>query len=131
MKSALVTACAIGAAVFTGCGGDGDTTVVKPQTVTETTTTTGAPNPAPTSEPAPTPEPTPAPAPEPAPQEPPNVVGLALPDAKKLLSEAGFSTSVKNTDTTFGIIVPENYTVCTQGKPRGTLVPILAQKYGC
>jgi len=65
------------------------------------------------------------------PTEPPNVVGLPLPQAKQMLEEAGYRTAAKNTDTTFGIIVPENYTICNQGKPRGDLVVVLAQKYGC
>lgn len=65
------------------------------------------------------------------PAEPPNVVGLPLPQAKQMLKEAGYRTAANNTDTTFGIIVPENYTICKQGKPRGDLVVVLAQKYGC
>ncbi len=62
---------------------------------------------------------------------PPNVEGLTLPKAKQLLSQAGFNADVSNTDTAFGIIVPQNYTVCREGSPRGKIVPILAQKYGC
>lgn len=65
------------------------------------------------------------------PAEPPNVVGLPLPQARRMLKEAGYRTAAKNTDTTFGIIVPENYTICNQGQPRGDLVVVLAQKYGC
>jgi hypothetical protein len=63
--------------------------------------------------------------------EPPNVVGLPLPEAKHRLRQAGYRTAANNTDTTFGIIVPENYTICSQGPPRGDLVVVLAQKYGC
>lgn len=63
--------------------------------------------------------------------KPPNVLGLPLPEAQRMLREAGYRTAPKNTDTTFGIIVPENYTICRQGKPRGDLVVVLAQKYGC
>jgi hypothetical protein len=48
-----------------------------------------------------------------------------------MLKDAGFKADVSNTDTTFGILVPSNYTVCKQDDPNGTLVPILAQKYGC
>jgi hypothetical protein len=59
------------------------------------------------------------------------VVGLALPQAKQKLQAAGCGASVSNTDTTFGIIVESNYTVCTQDDPIGNRVPILAQKYGC
>jgi hypothetical protein len=49
-----------------------------------------------------------------------------------MLEAAGYRTVAKNTDTTFGIIVPDNYTICTQSPPRnGSLVVVLAQKYGC
>jgi len=48
-----------------------------------------------------------------------------------MLKQAGYRTVAKNTDTTFGIIDPSNYTICNQGKPRGELVVVLAQKYGC
>jgi len=64
-------------------------------------------------------------------QEPPNVVGLPLPEAERMLKSAGYRTAAKNTDTTFGIIVRENYSICRQSKPRGDLVVVLAQKYGC
>ncbi len=76
-------------------------------------------------------EPAPEPEPEPEPQEVPNVVGLPLPAAKQLLEEAGYRAAATNTDTAFGIVVESNYTICTQGEPRGNLVPVLAQKYGC
>ena|SRR5207249_983968 len=59
------------------------------------------------------------------------VTGLTLPTANKKLSAAGFKADVSNTDTTFGILVPPNSTVCKQSSPRGKIVPILAQKYGC
>lgn len=78
-------------------------------------------------EPAPAPEPEP----EPEPAEPPDVVGLTLPAAKQLLKEAGYKANVSNTDAAFGILIPQNYTVCEQSPPRGDLVPILAQKDGC
>lgn len=63
--------------------------------------------------------------------EPPNVVGLPLPAARRTLKEAGYRVEPENTDTTFGIVVEENYTVCTQDPPRGETVVVLAQKYGC
>jgi hypothetical protein len=73
-----------------------------------------------------------APKPEPAEtSDPPNVVGLTLPAATKLLKGAGFQVDARNTDTAFGIINPDNYSICEQDSPRGTLVPVLAQKYGC
>jgi outer membrane biosynthesis protein TonB len=118
-----------------GCGSGGDTTTVvkevQPETVERTTTVE-----VPASEPKRqavrevAPEPEPESEPEEA-QEPPNVVGLPLPAADRLLKEAGYKAAANNTDTAFGIIVRSNYTVCTQGAPRGNLVPVLAQKYGC
>lgn len=68
---------------------------------------------------------------EPESSEPPNVVGLPLPAARRALKEAGYRVAPENTDTTFGIVVEDNYTVCTQDPPRGETVVVLAQKYGC
>jgi beta-lactam-binding protein with PASTA domain len=76
-------------------------------------------------------EPTASPEPEPEPEEVPNVVGMRLPEAKSTLSAAGYSTQAENTDTTFGIVVPSHYTICTQSEPHGNVVTVLAQKYGC
>jgi hypothetical protein len=107
------------------CGGSETTTVIKeapasaPETIERTTTVQP-----PAAAKAPSQPSTPS-------QEPPNVVGLPLPAAKHLLKQAGYKTAAKNTDTTFGILVPANYTICRQGKPRGNLVVVLAQKYGC
>jgi hypothetical protein len=113
----------ISALVVAGCGGGSTTTVIKesaPTTVEKTTTVTAKPKP--------------APAPEPEPEvsaQPPNVVGLPLPAAEEALEEAGFKAAPRNTDTTFGIVVPSHYTICKEGTPRGKQVPVLAQKYGC
>jgi hypothetical protein len=116
--------------VLIACGEGDTTTVVEEQAAPAETTTVTTPAPAPA--PAPAAPAASAPAPEPAGcSEPPDVVGLALPHAKQKLSAAGCSASVSNTDTTFGILVPENYTVCEQDEPKGNRVPILAQKYGC
>lgn len=122
--------------VVAGCGGGTTTVIQEPsstesqvQTVTEQTTTVTQHAP-----PKKAPKPTSAPEPdtESSPSEaPPDVVGLTLPTAKKLLAQAGYKAEVSNTDATFGILVPENYTICTQDDPRGNLVPILAQKDGC
>jgi PASTA domain-containing protein len=110
-----------------GCGGS-TTTVVEstppPPTVTQVTTAPAAAVPTARA-------PKPAPVEEAASQEAPDVVGLSLPEAKQQLSAAGYEADVSNTDTTFGILVPRNYTVCTQDPPRGKVVAILAQKYGC
>jgi len=72
-------------------------------------------------------------APEPAsePEEVPDVVGMRLPEAESTLSAAGYTTEPENTDTTFGIVVPSHYTVCEQSEPHGSVVNVLAQKYGC
>ncbi len=64
-------------------------------------------------------------------ETPPHVVGLILPSAERSLRAAGFKTEAENTDTTFGIIVRRNYTVCKQYPPKGKTVRVLAQKYGC
>src|SRR4051812_716884 len=63
--------------------------------------------------------------------EPPNVIGMRLPEGESTLSAAGFNTQAENTDTTFGILVRSHYTICTQSEPRGDVVTVLAQKYGC
>jgi len=71
------------------------------------------------------------PAPEPEPEEVPDVVGMRLPEAESTLSAAGYTTEAENTDTSFGILVPSHYTVCEQSEPHGSVVNVLAQKYGC
>jgi hypothetical protein len=127
----VVTLMALPIAAFVvACGGSETTTVIEqqsetpPLTVTETT-------PAAPPAPAPAAQPPAAKSASQACENPPDVVGLTLPAAKKELSEAGCRADVSNTDTTFGIIVESNYTVCTQDDPISGRVPILAQKYGC
>ncbi len=66
-----------------------------------------------------------------SPSEPPNVVGLTLTSAESKLKSAGYRVDAENTDTMFGIVNTDNYTVCTQDPPRGKMVHVLAQKYGC
>lgn len=122
----LVVAGILGVA---GCGSGGTTTVLKesaPTTVERTTTVKVPASSAVTAQIT-----TPAPAPPSKPAAPPNVVGLPLPAGQQALKAAGYTPAVKNTDTAFGILVPSHFTICTEGKPRGKLVPILAQKYGC
>lgn len=70
-------------------------------------------------------------APEPESGEVPDVVGLRLPQAEAALSAAGYRTEAENTDTVLGIVVPSHYTVCEQAEPQGSVVTVLAQKYGC
>lgn len=117
--------------LLTACGSGDTTTVIREAAPTTVEKTVIEQAPAPKAEPAATAEAQPNPAPESEPEPPLNVVGLPLPAAERLLKEAGFKPAVKNTDTTFGIIVRSHYTICTEGKPRGNLVPVLAQKYGC
>ena len=119
------------AGLLASCGGS-TTTVVStppppPQTVTQVTTA-AAPAAPPATKAAPA---TTAKAPKKAPQSPPNVVGLRLPEAKVDLQQAGYTVRATNTDTTFGILVPSHYTICKQSPPRGNVVVVLAQKYGC
>lgn len=63
--------------------------------------------------------------------EPPDVIGMRLPEAESVLRAAGFTTQAENTDTTFGIVVKSHYTICTESEPHGNVVTVLAQKYGC
>jgi beta-lactam-binding protein with PASTA domain len=69
--------------------------------------------------------------PEPQPEEAPNVVGMRLPEARSTLSAAGYTTQAENTDTAFGIVIPSHYTICEQSDPHGSVITVLAQKYGC
>jgi hypothetical protein len=131
MKRLVLFALASGAIfAVAGCGSSGDTTTVvkeiQPETV-ERTTTVEVPAPEPKAKPASHS----APAPEPEPEAVPDVVGLPLDVAEELFKKAGYKAAATNTDTTFGIMVPANYTICTQDDARGTIVPVLAQKYGC
>lgn len=121
-KSGIAALLLIGA-TLTACGGSETTTVIKeapappPETVERTVE---APPAAPTAERSSSPK-----------ESPPNVLGLPLPEAQRMLKQAGYRTVAKNTDTTFGIVIPDNYTICNQGKPREEIVVVLAQKYGC
>lgn len=126
----------IGALAVAGCGSSGGNTTIieksappQQQTVTETTTTvaasanSGGSGSSSSNDTAPEPS---------EPQgSPPDVTGLTLPTAKHELSAAGYRADVRNTDTMFGIVIPQHYTVCKQSDPKGDVVPILAQKYGC
>lgn len=60
----------------------------------------------------------------------PDVEGLSLPTAKKQLKGAGYSADVQ-TDAAFGVIVPSNFTVCSQEDAQGNVVPIEVDNHGC
>lgn len=57
----------------------------------------------------------------------PNVKGLALPDARTQLREAGFGASVTS-DAMFGVVIESHYTVCKEHAPNGMLVPLEVSK---
>lgn len=57
----------------------------------------------------------------------PNVKGLALPEAKTQLKQAGYAPSVKS-DALFGVVVEEHFTVCKEHSPNGKLVPLEVSK---
>lgn len=137
VRAALVLGSITAVVAVAGCGGSsgGDTTIIEksapPQTQTVTQTTTAA-APASSSGGSSSGSSSQPVAQQSAPQgSPPDVTGLTLPTAKRQLRSAGYKADVRNTDTLLGIIVPEHYTVCKQSDPRGDVVPILAQKYGC
>ena len=54
----------------------------------------------------------------------PEVRGVNLVDAEKVLKTAGYSATVHAKDAAMGILVRENFTVCESGTPIGKLVPI-------
>jgi hypothetical protein len=119
--------------VLVACGGSDTTTVVEQQADTPPVTvtqTTPAPAP-PAAKPAKPVAKKAAGPPASGCQSAPDVVGLTLPTARRELEGAGCKLDVSNTDTTFGIIVEDHFTVCEQDDPRGEVVHLLAQKYGC
>lgn len=122
-----------GVLVAAGCGSGDTTTIIKeaPAETVERTTTVEVPADPPEPVAKKASKPKPAPEPEPELSEPPNTVGLPLDIAEEELEAAGYRPAPENTDTAFGIVVPSNYTVCTQDPPRGKVVVMLAQKYGC
>jgi beta-lactam-binding protein with PASTA domain len=66
----------------------------------------------------------------PAPSSMPGVVGLSVPAAEHLLRAAGFRYDAVGEDGLFGIIVPQNWTVCSVARV-GRYVTLHAYKYGC
>ena len=57
----------------------------------------------------------------------PDVRGLNLEDADKVLKKAGYGTTT-DSDSAFGVIIRENFTVCDQHLPKGHLIPLDVSK---
>jgi hypothetical protein len=57
----------------------------------------------------------------------PDVRGLVLPDAKRVLKRSNYRASVKS-DAMFGVIIEEHFTVCDEHSPHGRLVPLDVSK---
>jgi hypothetical protein len=61
----------------------------------------------------------------------PDVTGMNLANAESQLDSAGISYQTHAQDGTFGIIVPDNWTVCSEDYINSTTVMLNAAKYGC
>lgn len=61
----------------------------------------------------------------------PDVRGMALPDAKKTLDSSGVAYSVKADDGLFGVVVEENWQVCSEERVNDTYVTLHVKKHGC
>lgn len=57
----------------------------------------------------------------------PDVRGLQLPEAKRMLKNQGYRTTVED-DALFGVIIESHFTVCEQKSPQGKLVPLEVSK---
>jgi hypothetical protein len=60
----------------------------------------------------------------------PNVDGLTLDVAKKVLHRRGFTADV-HSDGLFGVFVPSHFIVCDEHPPNGRLVLLDVAKHGC
>jgi uncharacterized lipoprotein YajG len=126
---------AVGAAVVAvaGCGESTTTTTQPTKTVvtvvkqapaqdtSDASNATQPPKPKAASTPAPTPKTVSQP------KSVPDVRGLGLPDAKRRLKSSGYRASV-HSDALFGVVIEENFTVCSQGDKNGHLVPLEVSK---
>ena len=61
----------------------------------------------------------------------PDVSGMALPDAKDTLDAAGISYSVKADDGLFGVVVEDNWQVCSEKSVNSHYVTLHVKKHGC
>jgi hypothetical protein len=61
----------------------------------------------------------------------PDVRGMALPEAKATLDDAGIGYSVKAEDGLFGIIIESNWQVCSEASVNDQMVTLHVKKHGC
>jgi hypothetical protein len=61
----------------------------------------------------------------------PDVRGMNLVDADKMLQDAGYTSTIVQTEAMFGVIVESNFAVCDQDSTRGHIVPLRVAKHGC
>jgi hypothetical protein len=60
----------------------------------------------------------------------PDVRGMNLTDANKMLQDAGYTSTIVQNDTMFGVIIEANFAVCDQESTRGHIVPLRVAKHG-
>lgn len=61
----------------------------------------------------------------------PDVRGMALPDAKASLDKASIGYSVKADDGLFGVLVEDNWQVCSEAGVNTHMVTLHVKKHGC
>ena len=61
----------------------------------------------------------------------PDVRGLSLPDAESALKKAKIGFTEHATDATFGIVVKDNFVVCTESYVGPHMVRLNVAKHGC
>jgi hypothetical protein len=61
----------------------------------------------------------------------PSVTGMNLVNAESTLSQASINYQTHAQDGLFGIIDPNNWTVCSENSINGQTVMLNAAKYGC
>jgi hypothetical protein len=60
----------------------------------------------------------------------PDTRGMVLPDAQKVLKEAGYEATVKS-DGAFGVVVPSHFVVCDEERINAQFVRLEVAKHGC
>jgi hypothetical protein len=48
-----------------------------------------------------------------------------------MLQDAGYTSTIVQNDTVFGVIIESNFAVCDQESTRGTSFPLQVAKHGC